>query len=258
MLGSARRTHRNGAVRLRSSIRCHCSSVVFVSRADVPAPALATRTSTVPRSASTRSNSSSTKPSVGDVARHDEGRSRTGGRRLLELGRVAGREGDGVAGLAERHRHGPTDAPPCARDERDGQHGGVGHVTDIAIRPLRPSTLRHMSSIADVYLIDAVRTVFGKNRGALSGIRTDDLAALPIQELVARHPPSTRPPSRASRSTTSTTATPTVRARRTATSPAWRPSSPGFPSPFRESRSTGSAPAAVRAVVQASPRRRHG
>jgi acetyl-CoA acyltransferase len=45
-----------------------------------------------------------------------------------------------------------------------------------------------MSSLADVYLIDAVRTVFGKNRGALSGIRTDDLAALPIQELVARHP----------------------------------------------------------------------
>ncbi|HKX67099.1 MAG TPA: thiolase family protein [Intrasporangium sp.] len=45
-----------------------------------------------------------------------------------------------------------------------------------------------MSSLADVHLIDAVRTVFGKNRGALSGIRTDDLAALPIQELVARHP----------------------------------------------------------------------
>ena len=45
-----------------------------------------------------------------------------------------------------------------------------------------------MSSLAHVYLIDAVRTVFGKNRGALSGIRTDDLAALPIQELVARHP----------------------------------------------------------------------
>jgi acetyl-CoA acetyltransferase family protein len=45
-----------------------------------------------------------------------------------------------------------------------------------------------MNALQDVYLVDAVRTVFGKNRGALSGIRTDDLAALPIKELVARHP----------------------------------------------------------------------
>ena len=40
----------------------------------------------------------------------------------------------------------------------------------------------------DVYLIDAVRTPFGRNRGGLSHIRTDDLAALPLAELVARHP----------------------------------------------------------------------
>jgi acetyl-CoA acyltransferase len=40
----------------------------------------------------------------------------------------------------------------------------------------------------DAYLIDAVRTPFGKHRGGLSGIRTDDLAALPIAELVGRHP----------------------------------------------------------------------
>ncbi|GGM98253.1 acetyl-CoA acetyltransferase [Terrabacter tumescens] len=33
-----------------------------------------------------------------------------------------------------------------------------------------------------------MRTVFGKNRGGLSGIRTDDLAALPLRELVSRHP----------------------------------------------------------------------
>jgi acetyl-CoA acetyltransferase len=39
----------------------------------------------------------------------------------------------------------------------------------------------------DAYLIDAVRTPFGKHRGALAGIRTDDLAALPITELVRRH-----------------------------------------------------------------------
>jgi acetyl-CoA acetyltransferase family protein len=40
----------------------------------------------------------------------------------------------------------------------------------------------------DAYLIDAVRTPFGKHRGGLSGIRTDDLAALPIMELLKRHP----------------------------------------------------------------------
>jgi acetyl-CoA acetyltransferase family protein len=40
----------------------------------------------------------------------------------------------------------------------------------------------------DAYLIDAVRTPFGKHRGGLSGIRTDDLAALPLAALLARHP----------------------------------------------------------------------
>jgi acetyl-CoA acyltransferase len=40
----------------------------------------------------------------------------------------------------------------------------------------------------DAYLIDAARTPFGKHRGGLAGIRTDDLAALPIVELVNRHP----------------------------------------------------------------------
>jgi acetyl-CoA acyltransferase len=44
-----------------------------------------------------------------------------------------------------------------------------------------------MTPRPDVLLIDAVRTPFGRNRGALSGIRTDDLAALPIAELVRRH-----------------------------------------------------------------------
>src|SRR5262245_40578201 len=41
--------------------------------------------------------------------------------------------------------------------------------------------------VVDAYLIDAVRTPFGKHRGGLSGIRTDDLAALPIVELIKRH-----------------------------------------------------------------------
>jgi acetyl-CoA acyltransferase len=40
----------------------------------------------------------------------------------------------------------------------------------------------------DAFLIDAVRTPFGKHRGGLSGIRTDDLAALPVTALLARNP----------------------------------------------------------------------
>jgi acetyl-CoA acetyltransferase family protein len=50
---------------------------------------------------------------------------------------------------------------------------------------------RRYSSIVelvDAYLFEAVRTPFGRHRGGLAGIRTDDLAALPIAELLRRHP----------------------------------------------------------------------
>jgi acetyl-CoA acyltransferase len=39
-----------------------------------------------------------------------------------------------------------------------------------------------------VYVCDAVRTPFGRYGGGLAGIRVDDLAALPIRALMARHP----------------------------------------------------------------------
>jgi acetyl-CoA acyltransferase len=38
------------------------------------------------------------------------------------------------------------------------------------------------------YICDAIRTPFGRYGGALSGVRTDDLAALPIKQLVERNP----------------------------------------------------------------------
>ncbi|SCK28812.1 3-oxoadipyl-CoA thiolase [Vogesella sp. LIG4] len=38
------------------------------------------------------------------------------------------------------------------------------------------------------YICDAVRTPIGRYGGSLAGIRTDDLAALPIKALLARHP----------------------------------------------------------------------
>ena len=43
-----------------------------------------------------------------------------------------------------------------------------------------------MTEMQKVLLLDAVRTPFGRYRGGLSDIRTDDLAALPIAELVGR------------------------------------------------------------------------
>jgi acetyl-CoA C-acetyltransferase len=42
--------------------------------------------------------------------------------------------------------------------------------------------------MAEAFICDAVRTPIGRYGGALSGIRADDLAALPIAALVARNP----------------------------------------------------------------------
>jgi acetyl-CoA C-acetyltransferase len=40
----------------------------------------------------------------------------------------------------------------------------------------------------DAYICDALRTPFGRYAGALSSVRTDDLAAIPIRALLARNP----------------------------------------------------------------------
>ncbi len=42
--------------------------------------------------------------------------------------------------------------------------------------------------LKETYIIDAVRTPIGNFRGSLSGVRADDLAAIPIKELVNRNP----------------------------------------------------------------------
>ena len=44
------------------------------------------------------------------------------------------------------------------------------------------------NKLQTVFLCDGVRTPIGRYGGALSSIRTDDLGALPIQALMARHP----------------------------------------------------------------------
>ena len=42
--------------------------------------------------------------------------------------------------------------------------------------------------MADAFICDAVRTPFGRYGGALSSVRADDLAAVPLRALIARHP----------------------------------------------------------------------
>jgi 3-oxoadipyl-CoA thiolase len=42
--------------------------------------------------------------------------------------------------------------------------------------------------MSDAYIIDGIRTPIGKLKGSLSPIRADDLAAIPIKELIKRNP----------------------------------------------------------------------
>ena len=45
-----------------------------------------------------------------------------------------------------------------------------------------------MDTLRTAYICDAVRTPIGRFGGALSHVRADDLAALPIKALMARLP----------------------------------------------------------------------
>jgi acetyl-CoA C-acetyltransferase len=49
--------------------------------------------------------------------------------------------------------------------------------------PLDPET-----TMTDAFICDALRTPIGRYGGALSSVRTDDLAAVPLKALMARHP----------------------------------------------------------------------
>ncbi len=42
--------------------------------------------------------------------------------------------------------------------------------------------------MSEAYIIDGIRTPIGKLRGALSPIRADDLAAIPIKEITEKKP----------------------------------------------------------------------
>src|SRR3954469_19502358 len=44
------------------------------------------------------------------------------------------------------------------------------------------------NNMGDVFVCDAVRTPIGRFGGSLAKVRADDLAAVPIKALMARHP----------------------------------------------------------------------
>jgi 3-oxoadipyl-CoA thiolase len=56
------------------------------------------------------------------------------------------------------------------------------------LRAGQPAACRFAMTGRAVFLCDGIRTPFGRFRGGLSGVRTDDLAALPIRWLAERHP----------------------------------------------------------------------
>ena len=43
-------------------------------------------------------------------------------------------------------------------------------------------------TLHDTYIIDGIRTPIGRYGGALAGVRADDLGAIPLKALLARHP----------------------------------------------------------------------
>src|SRR5215471_8317754 len=43
-------------------------------------------------------------------------------------------------------------------------------------------------AMTDAFICDALRTPFGRYGGALAGVRADDLGAIPLRALLARHP----------------------------------------------------------------------
>ncbi|MEY4757843.1 MAG: hypothetical protein RJA34_2741, partial [Pseudomonadota bacterium] len=45
-----------------------------------------------------------------------------------------------------------------------------------------------MPHTTQAYIVDAIRTPFGRYGGALSSVRADDLGAVPIKALMQRNP----------------------------------------------------------------------
>ena len=118
----------------------------------------------------------------------------------------------------------------------------------VPLRGAHATPPERMTTMAEAFICDAIRTPIGRYGGALSGVRTDDLA----RDAAAGADASATPASTGARSTTSSTAAPTRPARTTATSAAWRCCSPACRTKCPARRSTACA---ARASTRSRSRR---
>ena len=63
-----------------------------------------------------------------------------------------------------------------------------GSIRTIRIHHFSATSLTFSLSMTEAFICDAIRTPFGRYGGALSPVRTDDLAAIPIKALLERNP----------------------------------------------------------------------
>src|SRR5579863_1055522 len=74
------------------------------------------------------------------------------------------------------------------RPDRPSDGGGASRSARLDSPHCRRAWRRRRSCVRPVFLCDAVRTPIGRYGGALAAVRTDDLAAIPIRELIRRNP----------------------------------------------------------------------
>ncbi len=85
----------------------------------------------------------------------------------------------------------PLGQPTAQQLRRSGRSGSVRVHSGQRTRPgvSYSSEVRHSGGVTDaVYVVEAVRTPIGRYRGALAGVRPDDLAAVVLKALVERLP----------------------------------------------------------------------
>src|SRR4051812_13276446 len=71
----------------------------------------------------------------------------------------------------------------------NAQNPPAGYGIRIIVLPANKSDLtRRPPTMTDAFICDALRTPFGRYGGSLSAVRADDLGAIPIRALLARHP----------------------------------------------------------------------
>src|SRR6516225_6641290 len=95
---------------------------------------------------------------------------------LREIGRI-------VAGLEH------ADPPMNRGCSENAQNPAAGSGFRIIVLPANNSEqTKRPPTMTDAFICDALRTPFGRYGGSLSAVRADDLGAIPIRALLARHP----------------------------------------------------------------------